>query len=564
MAHKDSYYDLDQSLDFEINLAKFNDTSQQKSKSEQNQQNLKFQLEESFPISFNSNQYQQGSDSDTNTAILSSDKQTAGFLSCNVLLESIPIQAYSDTLNNNSNQGKLAKQLDINFNPQKLKDSQKQESTASQSVEKEKQGHQFYNQEILESFPIQVNFQKVEERQLNEKSVLMTNDFNSSISTQSNCSENYLRNNNNNNLLSYQPQVQQLRQQSQMSDQTAPKGKQNKQLCNSTGGIQNIQRGQGLAVTQIINEIQKSESSDDENIPAQSFDPDIISNTNQKKNKQYIQHFDLKLLDQNNKPAKVLQSEGKQKVIIGRQGSNRPNPPDIQIDCNTVSGKHAQIVWKPQKITWCLSDEDSTNGTYLIINNSPIKVDDEIMIGLHLVKVVKITKDFPIQVELLFENSAEDTPPFTVIGKVDTGMKFMIGKNHQKKLESDFLMQNDHCFIFFENKKLKIQNCEHVQYKTAKKLDKTKQVDLSANSIIRFGFFNQYQFTPYTKVIEVTIDIPGVQKQSSKKEKKCRICGKESQTLYTLVPCKHDQLCQICALYTNYCDVCKQAVTDFN
>ncbi|KAL4473710.1 hypothetical protein ABPG74_022574 [Tetrahymena malaccensis] len=563
MAHKDSYYNLDKSLDFEINLAKFNDTSQQKNQSEQNQQNPKFQLEESFPISFNTNQQQQGCDSDLNTAITPSDKQTDGFLSCNMLLESIPIQTYSGTLINSINQGKVATELNLNFNQQKMNESKQQQSTASQSKEEEKQGNQFYNQEILESFPIQVNFQKVEEHHLNEKSVLMTNDFNSSASTQSNCSENYLRNNNI-NLLSYQPQGQQIRQQSQQSDQTAPKGKQNKQLCNSTGGIQNIQRGQRLAGTQIINEIQKSESSDDESIPAQSFDPDILSNTNQKKNKQYIQHFDLKLLDQNNKPAKILQSEGKQKVIIGRQATGKPNPPDIQIDCSTVSGKHAQIVWKPQKITWCLSDEGSTNGTYLIINNSPIKVDDEIMIGLHLVKVVKITKDFPIQVELLFENSAEDIPPFTIIGKVDLGMKFMIGKNHQKKLESDFLIQNDHCFIFFENKKLKIQNCENVQYKVAKKLDKTKQVDLSANSIIRFGFFNQYQFTPYTKVIEVTIDVPGVQKQSSKKENKCQQCGKESQILYTLVPCNHGQLCQICAVSTVKCQKCNQAVTDFN
>ncbi|EAR92378.1 FHA domain protein (macronuclear) [Tetrahymena thermophila SB210] len=562
MAHKDSYYNLDKSLEFEINLAKFSDTSKQKNQNEQNQQ--KFQLEESFPISFNSNQYQQGSDSDLNsTAMPSSDKQTPGYLSCNVLLESIPIHTYSDTLKNTSNQGKLAQQLDLNFNAQKFNDSSQQQSTASQCEKEEKQGNQFYNQDILESFPIQVNFQKVEEQQLNEKSVL-TNDCSSSVSTQSNFSENYFKNNNS-NLLSYQPQSQQqLRQQSQQSDQTEPKGKQNKQLCNSTGGIQNIQRGQGLAGTQIINEIQKSESSEDESIPAQSFDPDIISNTNHKKNKQYIQNFDLKLLDQNNKPAKVLQSEGKQKVIIGRQATGKPNPPDIQIDCNTVSGKHAQIVWKPQKITWCLSDEGSTNGTYLIINNSPIKVDDEIMIGLHLVKVVKITKDFPIQVELLFENSVEDTPQFTVIGKVDLGMKFMIGKNHQKQLESDFLVQNDHCFIFFENKKLKIQNCENVQYKTAKKLDKTKQVDLSANSVIRFGFFNQYQFTPYTKVLEVTIEVPGIQKQSSKKEKKCRICGKETQTLYTLVPCSHDQFCQFCALSLATCPICKKNVTDFN
>lgn len=106
----------------------------------------------------------------------------------------------------------------------------------------------------------------------------------------------------------------------------------------------------------------------------------------------------------------LLESEGKEKVLIGRG-----NAVDIKITdpMNSISSSHASLIFNTTKQIWCLVDEQSTNGTYIAIKNSLVKVGDSFLIGLHLFTVVKFEVQFPIKVTFSIENIVDSSKPTT-------------------------------------------------------------------------------------------------------------------------------------------------------
>jgi len=64
----------------------------------------------------------------------------------------------------------------------------------------------------------------------------------------------------------------------------------------------------------------------------------------------------------NSVPDIVYESEGKDKILIGRATTN-----DIIITdrLKSISTKHSSLNWKETSNQWSLSDEGSTNGTFV-------------------------------------------------------------------------------------------------------------------------------------------------------------------------------------------------------
>lgn len=67
-------------------------------------------------------------------------------------------------------------------------------------------------------------------------------------------------------------------------------------------------------------------------------------------------------------------------IKIGRAITN-----DIALNDKacSISSVHACLSWNEEKKGWFISDSNSRNGTYLVIDNSPIKEKDLLAIGLY-------------------------------------------------------------------------------------------------------------------------------------------------------------------------------------
>ena len=76
----------------------------------------------------------------------------------------------------------------------------------------------------------------------------------------------------------------------------------------------------------------------------------------------------LKLVREKNQPNKIYEKEGQGMIVtVGRGAKN-----DLIINDQlcSISSFHAEISWDEEKKGWFLSDSNSRNGSFLVIDNS--------------------------------------------------------------------------------------------------------------------------------------------------------------------------------------------------
>ncbi|KAL4504014.1 hypothetical protein ABPG72_022644 [Tetrahymena utriculariae] len=311
-------------------------------------------------------------------------------------------------------------------------------------------------------------------------------------------------------------------------------------------------------------------------------DPEIIDNSTfvtkilkciQLKLKQdYSQQEKMNLPDQ------IYESDGTEEVKVGR--SKLSNKIVISDELSSISSNHASFYWNKEKQSWYLSDNDSKNGSFLVIDNSPVKPKDRIAIGLFSCTIDYSIKfmitDFVLTFKCMVDDSIE---PFQITKSVPFEEKLMIGKLHQSLLKDDPMIANNQCYIQFQKNKIKIWNCLEADYKIAKIIQHGKSVKVKDQDIIRFGLVNYYIFSQFVKKIEskqsrmlkcinTENKMDSISSISSSTEgEECCICYMASKKICILNPCNHSRICIHCVIKLmeskKNCPICQCQFKDF-
>ncbi|KAL4473695.1 hypothetical protein ABPG74_022559 [Tetrahymena malaccensis] len=279
-----------------------------------------------------------------------------------------------------------------------------------------------------------------------------------------------------------------------------------------------------------------------------------------------------------NLPDQIYESDGAEEVKVGR--SKQSNKIVISDELSSISSNHASFYWNKEKQSWYLSDENSKNGSFLVIDNSPIKPKDRIAIGLFSCTIDYSIKFMETDFELTFKCMVDDSiEPFKIYKTVPFEEKLMIGKLYQPQLKDDPMIANKQCYIQVQKNKIKIWNCQEADYKIAKIIQPGKSVKIKDQDIIRFGLVNYYIFTQFIKKIESKQSkmLKGMKKDndtdtitsisSSTGGEECCICYINSNKICILNPCNHSRICIHCVIKLmeskKNCPICQCQFKDF-
>ncbi|KAL4504013.1 hypothetical protein ABPG72_022643 [Tetrahymena utriculariae] len=240
----------------------------------------------------------------------------------------------------------------------------------------------------------------------------------------------------------------------------------------------------------------------------------------------------------------------------------------------SISKKHAVLRYEEASRYWFLVDQNSVNGTYIVQDEIALKTDMQLLIGTFICEVKSIfSLNKETQRVSLFFSNLVDESLHSFLLEFDIkqeGDAFKIGKNFQKQLKEDELIENLHCNIKMNSiKQILIINQPDIYDKVSIKIQQSIPFKLNNECIIKFGLMNKYKISiSNNNLVETTFS-----KRSSVSNQEinqvsnsCLFCSQSDQKLYYLKPCNHKDLCLQCTLTksNNICPQCKQPFLDFS
>ncbi|EAR92399.1 FHA domain protein (macronuclear) [Tetrahymena thermophila SB210] len=237
----------------------------------------------------------------------------------------------------------------------------------------------------------------------------------------------------------------------------------------------------------------------------------------------------------------------------------------------SISKKHATLRYEEEYRQWFLIDNNSINGTYIVQDEIVLKADMQLLIGTFICEVKSIfSLDKETNRVCLFFSNLVDESIHSFLLEFDIkqeGDAYQIGKNFQKQLKEDELIENLHCSIKMNCiKQILILNQPEIYDKVSIKIQQNTPFKLNNECIIKFGLLNKYKVsignnnqveTTFSKISnQITNQVSNL----------CLFCSQNESKLYYLKPCNHKDLCLQCTLTksNNICPSCKQPFIDFS